>query len=430
MIKEDNARAAMNFTFSKRARSISMALIVLGALATLIGIFGDDSPHHQRTWANLLVNAFFFLGIGLGTLFFYAIQNATETAWTVLVKRIYEGVMGYIIPGAVILVIVLAAGSLGFHHIYHWMDDALYEPYVIEGTHEYVADASTPGAVANPHYDVLVAGKRAFLNQPFFWIRTLVYLGVFIFFARWFRAQSLKLDHMSGDSLVRQHLLVYRRSALFLVFFAVLSSMLSWDWIMSIDVHWFSTLFGWYVFSGMWVSAMVVAVILVLYLKRKGYLPQVNSSHIHDMGKWVFAVSFLWTYLWFSQFMLIWYSNIPEEVTYFNQRINHYPWLLWGIFLINFIVPMVLLMSRDAKRNPRFLIIVGSIILVGHWLDTMMMVMPGSVGHHFHGVGLLEAGMFTAFLGGFMYIVLNTLTKAPLTPVNHPYLEESIHHHI
>ncbi len=421
----------MNFTFSKRARSISMALLVLGALATLIGIFGDDSPHHQRSWANLLVNAFFFLGIGLGTLFFYAIQNATETGWTVLVKRVYEGVMGYLPIGAGILVIVLLAGSFHIHHIYHWMDNSLYHEYMIgEGDEVEYVDEQVEGAVANPHFDGIIGNKSAYLNLPFFWLRAIVYLGVFLFFANWFRKQSLKMDHMSGDSLVRQHLLKYRRSALFLVFFSVFSSMLAWDWIMSIDTHWYSTLFGWYVFSGMWVSAMVVAVILVLYLKRKGYLPQVNSSHVHDMGKWVFAVSFLWSYLWFSQFMLIWYSNIPEEVTYFTTRINKHPYLLWSIFVINFAVPMVLLMSRDAKRNPRFLILVGTIIIIGHWLDTMMMVMPGSVGHYFHGVGLLEAGMFTAFLGGFMFIVLNTLTKAPLTPVNHPFLEESVHHHI
>ncbi len=420
----------MNFTFSKRARSISMALIVLGALATIIGIIGDDSPHHQRSWSNLLVNGFFFLGISLGALFFYALQNATETAWSVLARRVYEGIFGYLPVGAVVIGIVLLAGTFHWHHIYHWMDSALFHPYVIEGTSEYTDDASEPGAVANPFYDKIVAGKRAFLNLPFFWIRSLVYLGVFLWFANWFRNLSLKMDHMSGDTLVRTHLLKYRRSALFLVFFAVFSSTLAWDWIMSIDVHWFSTLFGWYVFSGMWVSAMTVSVILVLYLKRKGYLPQVNSSHIHDMGKWVFAVSFLWSYLYFSQFMLIWYSNIPEEVIYFTQRINNYPALLWTTFAINFAVPMLLLMSRDAKRNPRFLIGVGTVIIIGHWLDTIMMVMPSTVSHFFHGIGLLEAGMFTAFLGIFMYVVLNTLTKAPLSPVAHPYLEESVHHHI
>lgn len=421
----------MNFTFSKRARGISMALIILGAVATLVGVLGDHTDHHQRSWANLLVNGFFFLGIGLGGLFFFALQNATETAWTVLVRRVFEGIMSYVPVGAVVMVIVLAAGSMHMHHIYHWMDHTLYHEYVVgEGAEATYSDEMVEGAMANPNYDALIANKAAFLNQPFFWLRSLVYLGVFILFARWFRSKSLAMDQQSGESLVKTHLLLYRRGALFLVFFAVFSSTLAWDWIMSIDTHWFSTLFGWYVFSGMFVSAMIAAVVLVLYLKRKGYLPQVNNSHVQDLGKWVFATSFLWSYLYFSQFMLIWYSNIPEEVTYFQQRIEGHPMLLWSIFFINFAVPMVLLMSRDAKRNPRFLIGVGAIIFIGHWLDVIMMVMPGTLGHHFHGVGLLEVGMFTAFLGLFMTVVLNTLTKAPLTPVNHPFLEESVHHQI
>ncbi|MBL7980249.1 MAG: quinol:cytochrome C oxidoreductase [Flavobacteriales bacterium] len=405
--------------------------MALGAVATVVGIMGDHTDHHQRTWASLLVNGFFFLGITLGALFFYSLQNATETAWSVLVKRVFEGIMGFLPIGAIVMVIVLAAGTFHLHHIYHWMDHSLYHEFMIgEGDSAKYVDEMTEGAVANPNFDSIMAGKKAFLNQGFFWARTLVYLAVFWFFATWFRKQSLAMDQMTGNSLVTRHLLTYRRSALFLVFFAVFSSTLAWDWLMSIDAHWFSTLYGWYVFSGMWVSAMITAVIMVLYLKRKGYLPQVNNSHIHDMGKWVFAVSFLWSYLYFSQFMLIWYSNIPEEVTYFQSRINEHPALLWGTFFINFAIPMVLLMSRDAKRNPRFLIGVGSVIFIGHWLDVNMMVMPGALGHHFHGIGLLEVGMFVTFLGLFIYTVLSTLTKAPLTPVNHPYLEESVHHQI
>ncbi len=431
MITDDNATAAMNFTFSKRARTISMSLIVLGALATLAGILGDHTDHHQRSWANLLINGFFFFGIALGALFFYALQNATETAWSVLVKRVMEGIFSYLKIGAVVLVVVFIGASLHLNHLYHWMDSTLYFEYgLMEGDKLVPAEVDTAGAVANPNYDLLIANKGAFLNLPFFWVRSLAYLAVFLLFAAWFRKKSLEMDRLTGDSLVSTHKLLYRRSALFLVFFAVFSSMLAWDWLMSIDAHWFSTLYGWYVFSGMWVSAMITAVIVVLYLKRKGYLPQVNNSHIHDMGKWVFAISFLWTYLWFSQFMLIWYSNIPEEVTYFQQRIEEHPIMLWSIFAINFAVPMLLLMSRDAKRAPGFLIGVGSVIFVGHWLDVVMLVMPGTVGHHFHGIGLLEVGMFVTFLGLFIYTVLNTLTKAPLTPVNHPYLEESVHHQI
>ncbi|MCB0792333.1 MAG: quinol:cytochrome C oxidoreductase [Flavobacteriales bacterium] len=387
--------------------------MVVGIAAALIGIIGDHSEGHQHTWAALFVNGFFFFGIALGTLYFFALQYATESAWSVMVKRVYEAVMSFLPVGAIILLVVLLAGSLGIHHLWHWMD----------------VNVRVPNE-ADPHaFDPAIAEKSAFLNPVFFWVRTIVYLATFILFARWFRRQSLEMDQRNGEQLVASHLKNYRRGALFLVFFAVFSSMMSWDWIMSIDAHWFSTLFGWYVFSGMWVSAMITALVLVLYLKRKGYLPQVNNSHIHDMGKWVFAISFLWSYLWFSQFMLIWYSDIPEEVIYFQVRINEHPWLLWGMFFINFAVPMVLLMSRDAKRNPRFLITVATIIFIGHWLDVVQMVMPSALGEHFHGIGALEVGLLAAFLGLFIFVVLNTLTKAPLTPVHHPYLDESIHHH-
>ncbi|MCB0765165.1 MAG: hypothetical protein KDB84_10700, partial [Flavobacteriales bacterium] len=303
----------MNFTFSKRARTLSTAMVVVGLVALLIGFFAAKGDPHsaeglgQRTWSNLLVNGFFFFGISLGALFFFALAYATETAWTVLVKRVFEGIYGYLPVGAIVMVIVLAAGSLHLHHIYHWMDHSLYHEYMIgEGHDAQYVDEAVQGAVANPNYDALIANKKAFLNQPFFWLRTIAYLVTFILFARWFRKQSLQMDHLSGESLVKRHLLNHRRGALFLVFFAVFSSTLAWDWIMSIDTHWFSTLFGWYTFAGMWVSAMITAVILVLYLKRKGYLPQVNNSHIQDLGKWVFAISFLWSYLYFSQFMLIW----------------------------------------------------------------------------------------------------------------------------
>ena len=401
----------MNFTLTSRARTVSMVMLVLGLALAGFGFMNDHTDHHQNFWAALFINGFYFFGVALGALFFYALQNATETSWSVLVKRVYEGIFSYLPIGAVAVVVVLAAGSMGLHHVWSWMDPAVVDP-------------------ASDKYDAIVAYKMPFLQKGFYWIRTAVYLATFLFAAMWFRKQSLALDNETGETLVKHHLLVYRRSALFLVFFAVFSSILAWDWLMSIDAHWFSTLYGWYAFSGMWVSAMITAVITVLYLKRKGYLPQVSNSHIHDMGKWVFAISFLWTYLYFSQFMLYWYANIPEEVTYFKTRIDHHAGLMWGMFFINFVVPMVMLMSRDAKRNPRFLIGVGTVIFIGHWLDTCQLVLPGALGEHFHHIGLLEVGLFLFFLGLLVNRVLTALTKAPLTVVNSPYLEESVHHSI
>lgn len=430
----------MNFVFSNRAKIISFILMAIGVVALVVGIFTDGSDHHGRLWSNLLINGFYFLGISLGALFFYALSFATETAWAVTLRRVMEGIFSFIPVAAVVLIVVFFASSMHWNHIYHWMDEATVSEFVAESTIDsdhptYFKDkeaaskaeeAGTAVVFNDAHYDEIIANKTAYLNTPFFWIRTIIYLGAFIFFARWFRKRSLEED-ATGD--VGLHFKGYKRGALFLVIFAVFSSTMSWDWIMSIDTHWFSTLFGWYVFSGMWVSAMNIIAIVALYLISKGYLKEINSSHIHDVGKWIFALSFLWTYLWFSQFMLIWYSNIPEEVTYFTARIANYQVPFFGMMLINFIVPMVFLMSRDAKRNPRFLIFVGTIVFIGHFLDTYMLVTPGVMFEDWD-FGFLEIGLLLGFLGLFINRVLTTLTKAPLVPKESPYLDESLHHSI
>lgn len=395
----------------------------------IYGFATDHSDHHNRFWSNILINGFFFFAISLAALFFLALQYATEASYLVVLKRIMEAISQYIFVGATVLIIFFAAGTMHFHHVYHWMDNSVYHEYVMESSigteHPEYVDEMIDGAVVNEHYDEIISGKSAYLNQPFFWIRSLIYLGVWCFFAYFFRKRSLMEDELGGSEI---HFKNMNYSASFLVFFAVTSSTSAWDWIMSIDTHWFSTLFGWYVFSGMWVSFMIFLVLFTIWLKGKGYVPFVNTSHIHDIGKWMFAISFLWTYLWFSQFMLIWYSNIPEEVTYYIQRINDFKWLFWGVFFTNFIFPMVILMARDAKRTIGYLIFVGVIIFIGHWLDVYLMVTPGSVGHL--EIGFMEIGMFLGFLGLFLFTVFNSLSKAPILVKNHPFLEESKHLHI
>ena len=393
----------MDYTFPSKLKIATFALMAVGVIAMAVGYMTD----HTRFWANFMVNGFFFTFIALGALFFIALQYAAEVAWSVMIKRVLEAVTGFIPVGAVILIFIFIGGSLHWHHLYHWMDPELY----VEG---------------GEHYDPVLAGKAAYLNQPFFYIRALVYLGTFILFARYFRKQSLLQDEIGGSEI---HFKTMGKAAIFLVMFAVFSSTLSWDWVMSIDAHWFSTLYGWYVFSGMWVTAMIVTLMITMHLKYKGLLPNLNESHIHDVAKWMFAISFLWSYLWFSQFMLIWYSNIPEEVLYFRERIAHYPWLYFGMFFMNFAFPMVILMSRDAKRNIIFFLPVALIIFLGHWFDVFCLVMPGTVGEDWH-LGFIEYGMFLGFLGLFVFVVMNHLTKAPVMIKNHPYLDESLHHHV
>ena len=395
----------MEFKVTKNANILTLTLIVVGLLFTGIGIATSMGDHNLNTRiaGNLLIDSFFFFGIGLGALFFLALQYATETGWYASVKRVIEAVSGFLPVGIILMAVTLLIITLqDGAHLYIWMDDEV---------------------VKN---DEILQGKSTYLNKGFFWIRTVVYLSVYYIYYRGFRKRSLLEDTVGGTDI---HFTNYKKAAVFLVFFAVFSSMQSWDWIMSVDAHWFSTLFGWYVFAGMWCTTMITLVTLTLYLKKNGYLPNVNESHIHDLGKWTFATSFLWSYLWFSQFMLIWYANIPEETTYHLTRIKDFRFLYFGMFLINFVFPMVLLMSRDAKRHAGILTFVGSIVLVGHWVDVYIMIMAGSMGEHAK-IGFLEIGLLLAVLGVFLKTILRNLTKAPLTVVNHPFLDESIHHDI
>ena len=395
----------MEFQINKKAKNLIYGLIGTGLLLSIIGVITGMGDAHFKTrlMTNGLINGFFFFSLGLGALFFLALAYATETGWYASVKRVIEAVAGFIPTGiAIFAFVLLTITFLDGAHIYLWMD---------------------PETVVN---DEIIQGKSVYLNKPFFWFRTLVYFSIYLIFLRGFKKRSLEEDRIGGTEL---HFKNYKKGATFLVFFAVFSSTSSWDWLMSIDVHWFSTLFGWYTFAGMWCSTMVVLVITTLYLKKQGYLQKVNDSHIHDLGKWTFATSFLWSYLWFSQFMLIWYANIGEEVTYYVMRIENYKFLYFAMFVINFAFPMLILMSRDAKRNAGILTFVGLIILSGHWLDVYIMVSAGSLGANAK-IGALEIGMAILVAGIFINAILKNLAKAPLTPVNHPFLDESVHHEI
>jgi hypothetical protein len=205
-------------------------------------------------------------------------------------------------------------------------------------------------------------------------------------------------------------------------------SMATWDWIMGIDPHWFSTLFGWYVLASLLVSALTVIAFVTIYLRSKNALPGVNDSHIHDLAKFMFGFSVFWTYLWFAQFMLIWYANIPEETTYFMARFNEYKLPFLSMLVMNFVFPILLLINSDFKSIPWFVIIGGIVILTGHYVDIFVMVMPGTVGVQW-SFGIAELGAFLFFLGIFIFTVFSSFAKANPIPKGNPFLKESEHFH-
>ena len=242
--------------------------------------------------------------------------------------------------------------------------------------------------------------------------------SLYRYFARKF---TIAQDTATDDSNFKK---TFRISAAFLVFFIYTESVMSWDWLMSIDPHWFSTLYGWYIWAGMAVSGITVIAFVTLYLKSRGYLAIVNDSHMHDLAKYMFGFSIFWAYLWFSQFMLIWYANIPEEVTYFITRVEDYNILFFGMLVLNFVFPFLVLMNSDYKRLPWFVSMAGVIILIGHYINVYVLIMPGTVGDRW-GIGIPEIGSVMLFLGFFIFILFTSLTKAPLVVKRNPFLKES-----
>ena len=355
----------------------------------------------NKPWAALYVAAFFFMMIALGTLAFYAINRAAQAGWSPALFRVMEGITAYLLPGAIIVFVILALSGMHFNHLFIWMD---------------------PEVVA---YDKLIQGKTGFLNTPFFLARAAFYIAGWVTYRYFSRKFSLAQDQASD---VSNHKKNFRISAAFLVFYIVTESMMSWDWIMSIDPHWFSTLFGWYVFASMFVSGITTIALIAIYLKSKGYLEKVNDSHIHDLGKFMFGISIFWTYLWFSQFMLIWYSNIPEEVTYFITRIEDYNLPFFGMLVMNFIFPLLILMNSDYKRINYFIVMAGIVILLGHYIDVFNMIMPSAVGDQWF-IGVPEIGGFLFFFGLFIFVVFKEISKAPLHAAGDPYMGESERFH-
>lgn len=393
------------FEIKSGEKKASFILMGIGVLTLIIGIIlglGGDHFWSSKIWSNILVNNMFFMGIALAGLFFIAANYIGLGGWYVAIKRIPEAMSMYLPIAAIsILIIIIGLWMPGGHHIYHWAD---------------------PGAM---DHDPLLAGKSGFLNKGFFTLRVVIYLGIWILFAMLLRKASLAEEKYGG--LAR-----YKRSqtysAIFLVLFGITSSTMSWDLMMSIDPHWFSTMYGWYTFATLFVSGIAAMILIALYLKRRGYLKEVNKEHIHDLGKFLFAFSIFWTYLWFSQYMLIWYANIGEETVYFKTRLDHYPFLFYLNLIINFVVPFFAIMTRKSKRQGNMLAMIAIVLLFGHWLDYYLMIVPGSTGNAVT-FGIFEIGFALGYVGLFIYVVFNALTKANISPKKHPLYKESIHHH-
>nr|WP_319400301.1 hypothetical protein [uncultured Carboxylicivirga sp.] len=378
-----------SFEFTRKLKTFLIALMVVGAVLSAVGIV-LNLDHTHRIWANVLLNGFYFTAIAMSAAFFVVVHILGESGWHTAIQRIPEAISQYVPFGGVIMLLVL----IGMHDIYHWSH--------------------------TEHLDEVLEGKSGFLNPVFFSIRTVVYIIVWTFLVRKIRKLSLASDDSSDLKIFTR---TRNWAGIFIVLFAITSSTSAWDWIMSVDAHWYSTLFGWYIFVSSFVSAVSVIIILLFVLRKMGYMDHVNDEHLHDLGKYLFGFSIFWMYLWISQYLLIWYSNIPEETVYFVTRQNDFEMVFWGNVLVNFLTPFLLLMPRGTKRKINWLLIAAVIVFIGHWVDLYVAIWPGVVQHA--EFGILEIGMTVLVLGFFLFLFFRQFAKAPVVPENHPYFKES-----
>lgn len=412
------------FEFQGKAKTWSLIFIAIGVIGILIGFFTGNA---ERTFANLLLNGYYFACICICGIFFCAVQYVAQAGWPTAILRIPQA-FAKTLPFAAVVLLVIICGGLFITHTgpneegKQTVLPYLYKVWALKGV-------TTPG---NLNYNAIIAGKSGYLNIPFFLIRLVIYLGSYSLIGRMLVKYSTNEDELGGMFNYNKS---FKASVLFLLVFGFTVPLFAFDTIMSLEAHWFSTMFGWYNFAALWVSGLAVIALTLIMLREAGYVEWVTEDHLHNLGQLIFGFSIFWTYTWFAQFLLTWYANLPEEAAYFYKRWEpeFKPWF-WLNIIINFCTPLFVLMSRDSKRAVKVLKVACIILICGHWLDYFQMIMPGAVGPQsswLTEIGVIEVTVFFGFVGLFMFAMLTSLSKfKSLIPKKHPLLEESLHHHI
>ena len=381
-------------------------LLGVGLLLVVASVLVGYTTDRVRFLHAYLTAYVWGLGIVLGALLFVMIQHLTRAGWSVVVRRIAEHLAGTM-PLMALLFVPIA---VGYHDLYHhWVD-------------------------MDSHPDDLVLqGKKGYLNVGFWFLRAGIYFAIWITLAVFFKRTSLAQDK-SGDP--RLTMRMARVAAPCTLLFALSVTFAAIDWIMTLDPHWFSTIFGVCYVAGGEMAAMATLALLSMFLSKRGYLREaITTEHYHDMGKLMFAFMVFWAYTNFSQYILIWYANLPEETGFFGHRAEgNWRWLGATLIAGHFLVPFAFLMSRHIKRN-RYTLALAAVFMLGmHWVDMLFLVMPNwhpAEGHHepgYHAHFLDFTCLFgiAALLAG---VTLSTLRRTPLIPERDPRLAESLRFH-
>jgi len=367
--------------------TVTAVLGLLGVIVTyLVGDMG-------RFWMNWILWFLFLLTIGLGCLFIVALEHIVGAKWSIPVRRIPERISGLLL----LVSPVAIAALLSLEYLYPW---------------------TQPEGLADP----IVAGKAGWLNAPFFALRVVICVGLWIIAYRIFVGGSLRQDQ---DRDPRFNIRARRFAPLFMAIFAIIITLVAFDWISSLDPVWYSDIFGVYIFAGTFLSGLAATTLALLSLKNRGRLQNVGPDHMYNLGGFLFAFTVFWSYIGFAQYMLMWYANIPEEVYWYEERL-HGAWgiLVLGLAVFHFLVPFFLLIPRKAKSDPRFLFWTSALILAAHWLDLYWMLFP-ALGR---GVlfGWVECSFGFLFLSAGLLWIRRSMKRGEDMPVGDPLLNEGL----
>jgi len=384
------------FTFTPKLRFFTYALMIIGIVAIVVGFTSDS----QRAWTNLLLNNFYFLSLAIGASFFLALQYITQSGWSSAFKRIPESMSAYIPVAAIVMIILI----FGMKSIYSWINPEMH--------------------AFDDHELHVLSHKSGYLNQPFFIVRMVLYFAVWIFMTKMLRRFSLKEDMEGGIAYFEKS---EKYSKVYIFTLALTFSLASFDWIMTVDPTWYSTIFSLKNFIAAFFHGSAIIVLIVLIMHHYGYFQFISNAHWQDFSKYVFILSIVWAYFWFSQYLLIWYANIPEETTYYVKRLTG----TWKInfylnLTLNWLVPFLILLPNYFARRKFILVGVIICLIIGQYTDLYEQIIPGTLGEF--RIGFVEVGTFIGFAGLFIYMFMRTLSKASLIPEKHPLLEESLHH--
>ncbi len=382
------------YRLTDKGRFGSTALIV-GIIGLVLSAVGWTTDARQF-FHSYLVAFVFWMTIALGGLFFVMLHHLVNAKWSIVIRRFGESLM-MVIPFMLILFIPVL---FGIKDIFDWSD---------------------PQVVASDH---LLMGKAAFLNIPFFIIRALFYFCIWIVLAFLLNKLSLQQNEAATREQIRRARII---SAPGMILFALTLTLASFDWLMSLDARWYSTIFGAYIFSGSFLAMLALTTFIIIRLQNNGVLREsITMEHYHDLGKLMFAFVIFWGYMAFSQYLLIWYGNIPEETVWFLHRWEG-SWRTVSLIIVfgHFVIPFFILFPQSTKRNKSVMTVMTIWILVMHWMDIHWIVMPT---FHYHGIHLtwMDGATVIGIGGIFLFIFWRFFSSHPLVPVKDPNLKRSI----